>query len=54
MLKENSRVRFVKDNCIGTVVGVSDRENCLLVAFDDDWKEHGAYSIEENELIEIK
>lgn len=54
LIKEGSRIKFVKDNCYGEVVGISDIEGCLLVAFDDDWEENGAYSIKASELIEIK
>lgn len=54
MIKEGSKVKFVKDNCYGEVVGISDIEGCLLVAFDDDWEENGAYSIKASELIEVK
>ena len=54
MIKEGSKVKFVKDHCYCEIVGVSDEKDCLLVAFNDDWKENGAYSIKVSELIEVK
>lgn len=49
-MRKNIRVRFVKDNTYGEIVGTSDEVGCVLVAFDDDWEEFGAYSINKKDL----